>query len=42
LNKLKYLIKGSDWLQRQQKKTDRVTQPECNGRRGHRISCADK
>lgn len=42
LNKPKCLIKGSDWLQRQQKQTDRIKQPECNGKRRHRISHADK
>lgn len=41
-NKPKCLIKGSDWLQKQQKKIGRITQPECNGKSRHRISCADK
>lgn len=42
LNKPKCLINESDWLHRQQKKTCRIIQPECNGKRRHRISCADK
>lgn len=42
LNKLSCLIKGSDWFQRQQKKMYRITQPECNGKRRYRISCAGK